>query len=90
MNSANRDAQVVDEEMLQHRHLLLFDPNLIVQLLRTNIHHNYFEFASLKFQQFKGTAMGAAFSPTVANIYILSVVIRFLRTQRKQPRLLST
>ena len=74
--------QVVYEEMIQHRHLLLFDPNLIVQLLHTNINHNYFEFASLIFQQIRGTAMGAAFSPTVANIYMSVVVRRFLRTQK--------
>ena len=39
------------------------------------------------FQQIKGTAMGAAFSPTAANIF-LSVTIRFLRTQNKKPLLL--
>ena len=33
--------------------------------------------------------MGAAFSPTVANIYMSVVIRRFLRTQRKQPLLLS-
>ena len=81
--------EVVYEEMIQHRHLLLFHSNLIVQLLHTNINHNYFEFASLIFQQIRGTAMGAAFSPTVANIYMSVVIRRFLRTQKKQPLLLS-
>ena len=81
--------QVVYEEMIQHRHLLLFDPNLIIQLLHVNINHNYFKFASLIFQQIKGTAMGAAFSPTVANIYMSVMIRRFLRTQRKYSLLLS-
>ena len=81
--------QIIYDEMVQHRHLLLFDPNLIIQLLHTNINYNYFEFASLIFQQIKGTAMGAAFSPTVANIYMSVMIRRFLRTQRKHPLLLS-
>lgn len=80
--------QTVYDEMIQHRHLLPFDPNLIIQLLHTNINNNYFEFASLLFQQIKGTAMGAAFSPTVANIYMSTTIRRFLRTQNKQPLLL--
>lgn len=78
--------QVIYGEMIQHRHLLLFDPNMIIQLFHTNVNYNYFEFASLIFQQIKGTAMGAASSPTVANIY-MSVTI--LRTQAKKPLALS-
>ena len=70
-------------EMSQHRHLLLFDPNFVIQLLYTNVNYNYFEFASLIFQQVKGTAMGAPFSPTVANIYMSVTIRRFLRTQTK-------
>jgi hypothetical protein len=81
--------QVIYNEMFGHRHLLLFDPNLIIQLLYTGINFNYFEFASVIFQQIKGTAMGAAFSPTVANIYMSVTIRRFLRTQTKQPLLLS-
>ena len=81
--------QVVYDEMFSHRHLLLFDPNLIIQLLYTGINFNYFEFASAIFQQIKGTAMGAAFSPTIANIYMSVTIRRFLRTQTKQPLLLS-
>ena len=80
---------VVYDEMVHHRHLLQFDPNMIIQLLHTNINHNYYEFASLIFQQIKGTAMGAAFSPTIANIYMSVTIRRFLRTQTKQPLLLS-
>ena len=75
--------------MFRHRHLLLFDPNLIIQLLYIGINFNYFEFASVRFQQIKGTAMGAAFSPTVANIYMSVTIRRFLCTQAKQPLLLS-
>ena len=59
---------IIYTEMYKKRHLLLFDPNLIIQLLHTCINFNFFEFASLIFKQIKGTAMGAAFSPTVANI----------------------
>ena len=81
--------QVVYDEMFEHRHLLIFDPNLIIQLLYTGINFNYFEFASVVFQQIRGTAMGAAFSPTIANIYMSVTIRRFLRTQTKQPLLLS-
>lgn len=80
--------QTIYEEMVHSRHLLLFDPNMVVRLLHTNINHNYFEFASLIFQQIKGTAMGAAYSPTIANIYMSVTIRRFLRTQRTQPLLL--
>ena len=38
-------------------------PNLIIQLLHINVNNNYFEFASLIFQQIKGTAVGAQLSP---------------------------
>ena len=62
---------------------------LIPILSYTNVNYNYFEFASLIFQQVKGTAMGAPFSPTVANIYMSVTIRRFLRTQTKQPLLLS-
>ena len=80
--------QIVYDEMTHKRHLLLFDPNLVIQLLHINVNNNYFEFASLIFQQIKGTAMGAAFSPTVANIYMSTTIRRFLRTQHKKPLLL--
>ena len=62
--------QIIYDEMYRKRHLLQFDPNLIIQLLHISINFNFFEFASLTFQQTKGTAMEAAFSPTVANIYM--------------------
>lgn len=81
--------QTVYDEMCQHRHLLPFDPNLIIHLLHTNVNYNYFEFASLIFQQVKGTAIGTAFSPTVANIYMSVTIRRFLRTQNKRPLLLA-
>lgn len=80
--------QIIYDEMNQHRHLLPFDPNLIIRLLHININHNYFEFASLIFQQIKGTAMGAALSPTAANVYMSVTISRFLRTQNKKPHLL--
>ena len=72
-------------EMHKHRQLMLFDPNLIIQLLQTNVNYNYFQFADLTFQQIHGTAMGAAFSPTVANIYMSVILRNFLNTQQQQP-----
>lgn len=74
--------------MNQCRHLFPFNPNLIIRLLHININHNYFEFASLIFQQIKGTVMGAAFSPTAANIFMSVTIRRFLRTQNKRSLLL--
>ena len=62
----------MSDEMNQNRHLLPFDPNLIIKLLHINVNHNYFEFASLIFQQIKGTAMGTAFSPTAAKTTSIS------------------
>ena len=74
--------------MNQLRHLLLFDPNLIIQLLHLCINSNFFEFSTLIFQQIQGTAMGVAFSPTIANI-LMSVTLReFLATQKHQPLLI--
>lgn len=56
--------------MHTHCELILFDPNLVIKLLNINISYNYFDFAGLTFQQIRGTAMGAAFSPTIANIFL--------------------
>ena len=79
---------IIYEELHSRRHLLLLDPNLIIQLLHINVNYNYFEFATLIFQQITGTAMGAAFSPTIANIFMSVVLRRFLRTQLHHPLLL--
>ena len=78
---------IVYQEMDTHRDLLALDPNLIVRLLHLNMNYNYFEFAHLIFQQIKGTAMGAAFSPSIANIYMSTVVSKFLYTQKCKPLL---
>ena len=79
----------VYNEMHKHPHLLAMDPNLIARLLHININHNYFTFANFIFQQIKGTAMGAAFSPTtIANIFMSTILERFLNTQHTQPLLL--
>ena len=64
--------QTIYDEMCQHRHLLPFDPNLIIHLLHTNVNYNYFELASLIFQQ-------------VANLYMSVTIKRFLRTQSNRP-----
>ena len=68
--------------MCKNPHLLPFNPNLIIRLLHTNIN---FTFADYIFQQIKGTAMGAAFSPTIANIYMSSLIRNFLATQTTTP-----
>ena len=68
---------------------MLFDPNLIIQLLQINVNYNYFQFTDLIFQQIHGTAMGAAFSPTVANIFMSVTLRKFLNTQQQPPLLLA-
>ena len=80
--------QIVYDEMYKHRDLLIFDPNLIIRLLHININFNYFEFINIIFQQIQGTAMGAAFSPTIANIFMSIFLQRFLQTQKNKPLLL--
>ena len=80
--------KIIYEQMQERRHLILTDPNLIIKLLHININFNYFEFATFIFQQIHGTAMGAAFSPTVANIFMSIILQNFLKTQQNQPLLL--
>ena len=77
-------------EMQANRQLMLFDPNLIVHLLHNNISNNFFtlNFATYTFQQIEGTAMGAAFSPTIANIFMSVFIRKFLQTQRIKPLVL--
>ena len=77
--------EIIYQEMFQHRDLLAVDHNLIVRLLHLNMNYNYFEFSNLIFQQIKGTAMGAAFSPSIANIYMSTIVSKFLKTQSNKP-----
>ena len=54
-------------------------------------HHSpfkhYFEFATFFFQQIKVTALGAAFSPTIANIFLFVTLKRYLHTQSLKPLL---
>ena len=76
----------VYQEMHTHSHLLTFDPNLIIHLLQININYNYF---NLVFQQVSGTAMGAIFSPTIANIFMSTILRKFLTTQAIAPLLLT-
>lgn len=80
--------QVIYDEMQKQRHLLILDPNLIIRLLHLCVNYNYFQFANLFFQQIQGTAMGAAFSPTIANIFMSVILRNFLNTQQQQPLLL--
>ena len=79
---------MIYEEMHARKDLQLFSPNLIIKLLHTNMSCNYFELGPLIFQQVKGTAMGAAFSPTVANIFLSVIFRRFLSKQHLKPLLL--
>ena len=62
-----------------------FEPNLLSHLLHINICNNFFEFAELTFLQTKGTAKGAAFSPTIANIYMSILLREFLSTTPEKP-----
>ena len=78
----------LDIQMIHNRHLVLTNPNLIIRLLHICVNYNYFEFAGLVFQQTHGTAMGAAFSPTIANIFLSVILKRFLGSQLHQPLLL--
>ena len=80
---------IIYDEMHKHPNLLTFTPNLLIHLLHTNMNYNYFTFGDYTFQQIKGTAMGAAFSPTIANIFMSTILNRFLQTQHTQPLLLT-
>ena len=74
--------------MHEKRYLILTGPNLIIRLLHINVNFNYFQFAEFFFQQIQGTAMGAAFSPTIANIFLSVTLREFLQTQPHKPLLL--
>ena len=77
--------EIIYNEMTTNTDLLIFDPNLVIQLLHININYNYFQFADMHFQQIQGTAMGAVFSPTIANIFMSVILRRFLSTQKISP-----
>ena len=72
---------IIHREMFKHTHLFTFDPNLITRLLHVNMNYAYFNFAEHIVQQIKGIAMGAAFSPTIANIFMSVTLADFLKTQ---------
>ena len=76
---------IIHEEMFKHTDLIIFDPNLISHLLQVNINNNYFNFAETTFIQQQGTAMGASFSPTIANIFMSILLKNFLRTISEKP-----
>ena len=79
---------IIHKEMFTKQELIIFDPNLMTHLLHANINNNYFMFAEVTFQQLEGTAMGAAFSPTVANIYMSVLLQKFLQSTSERPFLL--
>ena len=51
--------------------------------------YNYFNLDNFVFQQVSGTAMGAIFSPTIANIFMSTILRKFLTTQAIAPLLLT-
>ena len=79
--------QVIYNELHTNRHLLAFDPNLVIKLLHVNMNNTYFTFGGLTYQQISGTAMGAPFSPTIANIYMSVTLSRFLNLKCVKPLL---
>lgn len=74
--------------MFTHPELLIFDPNIITELLSINMHNNIFEFAGFIFKQIIGTAMGAAFSPTIANIFMSVLFKNLLSSITEKPILI--
>ncbi len=81
--------QVIHQELLSNQHMLICDPNLIMQLLEFNLRNNFFEFANLCFFQKSGIAMGAAFAPTAANIFMSVLTRNFLKTTQEHPILIA-
>ena len=76
---------IIHEEMFKFQELISFDPNLITHLLHTNMTNNFFQFAGCTFLQQKGTAMGAAFSPSIANIFMSVLLRKFLVLTSEKP-----
>ena len=75
---------IIHEEMYKNPDIV-FDPNLITHLLHLNMTNNYFQFTEFIFLQTEGTAMGASFSPTIANIFMSSSLNNFLLTVNEHP-----
>ena len=74
----------IHKEIMEHQELLICDPNLLTHLLSINISNNV-EFAGTHFLQVKGTAMGASFSPTLANIFMSVFIEKFLTKTQEKP-----
>ena len=79
---------IIHSEMCKLSELIIFDPNLITQLLQVNMNNNFFTFADIPFRQIEGTAMGAAFSPSIANIYMSVFLRNFLLKRSDKPLLI--
>ena len=60
----------------------------IIKLLHININNTFFTLGDLTFQHISGTAMGASFSHTIANIYMSVMIDRFLQSQPTKPLLI--
>uniref|UniRef100_A0A1X7U709 Reverse transcriptase domain-containing protein n=1 Tax=Amphimedon queenslandica TaxID=400682 RepID=A0A1X7U709_AMPQE len=80
--------KVIHSEMCKFSDLIIFDPNLITQLLQVNMNNNFFTFADIPFQQIEGTAMGAAFLPSIVNIYMSVLLKSFLSKRSDKPLLI--
>ena len=72
---------IIYEELHTHRHLLTFDPNLVIQMLHVNI-NNYFTLNNFTLQQVKGTAMGVPFFPTISYVHH---ALRFFKNTTNSP-----
>ncbi len=79
---------ILNEEIQSHSDLMVFNPNLIMALLELQLKNNFFEFGSFFFHQTTGIAMGAAFSPTIANIYMSVFLRKFLNKYSEKPYIL--
>ena len=64
-----------------------FTVHATVRLLHIHFNYNY-NFSDVRFQQIHGVAMGAAFSPSLANVIMSVTLHNFLHTQAITPLLL--
>ena len=80
--------EIIHNEMCKFPDLIIHDPNIITHLLQVNMSSNFFTFADITFLQTDGTAMGAAFSPTIANIYMSVFLRNFLSRTSEKPILI--
>ena len=61
--------------------------NVMSDLLRIVLEHNYFQFTDKMFHQIQGTAMGTIMAPSYANIFMAELEESLLKNYTKQPLL---